>query len=101
MWEDADRAQKLLSERTALNNAIDRIKMLEKQVNDTYEMIEVSEKENEADLLLEAETQFAKMESELEQTELESLLSQEGDKNDAFLEIHSGAGGTESQDWAV
>ena len=89
-----------MTERTALNNAIDRIKSLERQVNDTYEMIEVSEKEGEAELLAEAEKQFIQMEPELERVELESLLSGEGDKNDAFLEIHSGAGGTESQDWA-
>ena len=63
-------------------------------------MIEVAEKEGEAELLAEAETQFVRMEPELERVELESLLSGEGDKNDAFLEIHSGAGGTESQDWA-
>ena len=63
-------------------------------------MIEVAEKENESDLLSEAENQFIQMEPELERVELESLLSGEGDKNDAFLEIHSGAGGTESQDWA-
>ena len=100
MWDDPERAQKLLSERTNLNNAIDRINSLEKQVSDTYEMIEIAEKEGEAELLAEAENQFTKMEPELEKVELESLLCQEGDKNDAFLEIHSGAGGTESQDWA-
>ena len=100
MWNDPERAQKILSERTYLNNSIEEIRQIETQLNNTYEMIEMAEAEGEADLLAEAEKQFESMEKGFEKIELESLLSQEGDKNDAFIEIHSGAGGTESQDWA-
>ncbi len=100
LWDNPDRAQKLMSERNTLVAAMDRVRDLETQINNTYEMIELAETENEIELLAEAETAFTALEPVVEQAELESLLSAEGDGNDAFLEIHAGAGGTESQDWA-
>jgi len=100
LWSDADKAQKLMTERNTLAAAIEGIKSLETQIQNTYEMIEMAESENELDLLAEAEQTFLNLKPQIEQAELESLLSAEGDKNDAFLEIHSGAGGTEAQDWA-
>lgn len=100
LWEDPERAQKILSERTYLTKSIDEVRQMETQLNNTYEMIEMAEAEGEMDLLQDAEKQFESMNQLFEKMELESLLSQEGDKNDAFVEIHSGAGGTESQDWA-
>ncbi len=63
-------------------------------------MIEFAESENDEALLSEAENQFLALDTTVENMLLESLLSGEGDSNDAFLEIHAGAGGTESQDWA-
>ncbi len=63
-------------------------------------MIELAEAENEPDLLAESEHQFSNLSATVEEALLQSLLSAEGDSNDAFLEIHAGAGGTESQDWA-
>lgn len=63
-------------------------------------MIELAELEGEGDLLAEAESSFVALDTEIEEMLLSSLLSKEGDANDSFLEIHSGAGGTESQDWA-
>lgn len=100
LWNDADKAQRLMTERNTLADQISRIRLLETQVQDTYDMIELAEAEGDADLLAEAERVFTDLSLQVEQAELESLLSAEGDKNDAFLEIHSGAGGTESQDWA-
>lgn len=79
---------------------MDHVRELETQINNTYEMIILAEEENEPELLDEAEAMFVGLADSVEQAELESLLSAEGDKNDAFLEIHAGAGGTESQDWA-
>lgn len=89
-----------MSERTRLEQSIAEITALEKQVADTYDMIVLFEAEDEPALLAEAEQAFTAMEETLAQRELESLLSREADGNDAFLEIHAGAGGTESQDWA-
>lgn len=100
MWDDPVRAQKLMSERTTLADKIDEISELERQITDGYELILLAESENEPDLLAEAEESFQKLEPVLAEKELESLLSEPADKNDAFLEIHAGAGGTESQDWA-
>ncbi len=89
-----------MTERNTLVAALDRVRDLERQINDTYEMIELAEAEGESDLAEEATAAFEALAEDVERAELESLLSQEGDKNDAFLEIHAGAGGTESQDWA-
>ncbi len=100
LWNDADKAQRLMTERNTLADQISRVRLLETQVQDTYDMIELAEAEGDADLLAEAERAFTDLSLQVEQAELESLLSAEGDKNDACLEIHSGAGGTESQDWA-
>ncbi len=100
LWDDPVRAQKLMSERTTLADKIDEISELERQITDGYELILLAESENEPDLLAEAEESFQKLEPVLAEKELESLLSEPADKNDAFLEIHAGAGGTESQDWA-
>ena len=100
MWDDPVRAQKLISERTRLIDKIEKIQQVEGEVTSLYEMIELAELEGEADLLAEAEKSFATLDAEIEEMLLSSLLSKEGDVNDSFLEIHSGAGGTESQDWA-
>ena len=100
LWADADKAQKLMTERNTLSSSINQITELETQVNNTYDMIGMAEAENESELLAEAESAFIALEPQIQEAELESLLSAEGDKNDAFLEIHSGAGGTEAQDWA-
>ncbi len=89
-----------MTERNTLVAAMDHVRELETQINNTYEMIILAEEENESELLDEAEAMFVGLADVIEQAELESLLSAEGDKNDAFLEIHAGAGGTESQDWA-
>lgn len=90
----------MISERTRLIDKIEKIQSVENEVKSLYEMIELSELEGEGDLLAEAESSFASLDTEIEEMLLSSLLSKEGDANDSFLEIHSGAGGTESQDWA-
>lgn len=100
LWDNPDKAQKLMTERNVLSAALARIRELETQIVNTFEMIEMAESENEPELLAEAEQTFTALQGTVLDAELESLLSAEGDKNDAFLEIHSGAGGTESQDWA-
>ena len=100
MWDNPEQAQKLISERTRLGDQIDSLRHLIQQVDELYEMIEFAESENDESLLSEAENQFLALDTTIENMLLESLLSGEGDANDAFLEIHAGAGGTESQDWA-
>ncbi len=100
LWNKPEQAQKLVSERTRLGNKIDALQSLINQVTDTYDMIALAESENEPELLAESETQYIALDGTVEEALLQSLLSAEGDGNDTFLEIHAGAGGTESQDWA-
>lgn len=100
MWNNPEYAQKLVSERNVLVNALDDITALERQITDAYDMIELAEMENDADLMMEAEQAFVALQEAVSRAELESLLNGEADKNDTFLEIHAGAGGTEAQDWA-
>lgn len=100
MWNNPEHAQKLVSERNVLVNALDDITTLERQITDAYDMIELAEMENDADLMMEAEQAFMALQEAVSRAELESLLNGEADKNDTFLEIHAGAGGTEAQDWA-
>ncbi|MDR2902234.1 MAG: peptide chain release factor 2, partial [Lactobacillales bacterium] len=100
LWGNQEKAQKLMTERTNLADAIAEVSGLENEVRETYALIEMAESESEGELLREAEEAFVALEAVIQKKELESLLSQEADKNDAFLEIHAGSGGTESQDWA-
>ena len=100
MWSNLENAQKLVSERNVLVNALDNVIALENQITDAYDMIELAEMENDANLISEAEQSFIALQEIVSEAELESLLNGEADKNDTFLEIHAGAGGTEAQDWA-
>lgn len=90
----------MVSERNVLVNALDNVMALENQITDAYDMIELAEMENDVDLISEAEHAFCDLQEIVAAAELESLLNGEADKNDTFLEIHAGAGGTEAQDWA-
>lgn len=99
MWTDAPKAQKLTQERNTLAAQLEAVIDLERQITDGYEMIELAEMEGEEALLQDAETSFISLQETVQKAELESLLNGEADGNDAFLELHSGAGGTESQDW--
>lgn len=100
MWNSPEKAQKLMQERTILQNNIDDVTAIEQQVQDLSDLIELGEMEGDAEVVAEAESDFAKLQQKVARMELESLLSGEADKNDAFLEVNSGAGGTEACDWA-
>lgn len=89
-----------MTERNILSEKINKIKALEAKVHSSKELIELAESENDTSVLQEAENDFKSFQKEIEHYKLESLLSKEADQNDAFIEIHSGAGGTEAQDWA-
>ena len=101
LWNDQARAQKLLQERTHLDNMINGTKELEQELEDQVTLIELGEAEDDADVIAEAEEALEKLAKKMRRLELESLLSGEADANDCYIEIHPGAGGTESQDWAL
>ncbi len=79
---------------------IDGYLALERGHKDNLELAQMGEEENDPSIVNEAEAELAKIAEKLRRLELESLLSGEADANDCFIEIHPGAGGTESQDWA-
>jgi peptide chain release factor 2 len=89
-----------MRERQHLDDAINGLKRLESQLSDNLELIEMGEEEGDSDIVREAEAALKDLRNEVTKQQIESLLSGEADANDTYLEVHSGAGGTESQDWA-
>ena len=100
LWDDPAAAQKLLRERTRLDEAIGGYRRIEREVADTLELIELGEAEGDDAIVADAEAALDKLRTEAARRELDSLLSGEADANDCYLEVHAGAGGTEAQDWA-
>jgi len=89
-----------MQERTALEEQLTAIARIEQELDDQQTMIELGEAEDDAKVVTEAEAALRKLRAEVARRELEALLSGEADANDCYLEVHAGAGGTESQDWA-
>ncbi len=88
-----------MRERQELDSAISSYLAIENGINDNVELIELGEAEGDEDVVKEAEDAIRALQAEAAKQELQTLLSGEADANDAYLEVHSGAGGTESQDW--
>ena len=88
-----------MRERTRLEESITNLVALESELEDCHALIDLGESENDDEVVGEAEAQLEALQTETERRRLESLLSGEADGNDCFLEVHAGAGGTESQDW--
>src|SRR4051812_12467319 len=89
-----------MRERTRLDPSIGTYRALETELNDSIGLLELAESENDKAMIADAEASLAGLHSRAEAMKLESILSGEADANNAYLEIHAGAGGTESQDWA-
>jgi peptide chain release factor 2 len=86
--------------RQELDDQMKLVLSLERRLTDNVELIELAELEDDQDIVAEAERAIFDLQREVDKEQLQTLLSGEADANDAFVEIHSGAGGTESQDWA-
>jgi peptide chain release factor 2 len=89
-----------MRERGRLSEQIDGVKRLERDVADALGLIELAEAEGDADTANAAAEDLKRLAQEAKKREIESLLSGEADGNDAFVEVNSGSGGTEAQDWA-
>jgi peptide chain release factor 2 len=100
LWDYPAAAQKLMRDRQMLVDAIGNYESLSRDLNDNVELIEMGEMEEDADIIAEAEAALKTLREKAAQKEIEALLDGEADGNDTFLEINSGAGGTESCDWA-
>ena len=89
-----------MQERTALDDQLTSLARIERELDDQLTLIELGEAEKDQKTVTEAENALRKLKIEVARRELEALLSGEADNNDSYLEVHAGAGGTESQDWA-
>ncbi|PZX18545.1 peptide chain release factor 2 [Palleronia aestuarii] len=101
LWDDPESAQKLMRDRQALVDAMERYDGMSRDLSDNVELIEMGEAEGDAEVVAEAEAALANLSERAAAAEIEALLDGEADANDTFLEINSGAGGTESCDWAA
>ena len=89
-----------MRERTHLEKSTAEYAALEREFLDAVELLELGEAEGETEIVEDAESSLDRLKKEVSAQELQTLLSGEADSNDCFLEVHAGAGGTESQDWA-
>jgi peptide chain release factor 2 len=99
-WNDQAKAQRTMRERDALDDQLNAIGRIERDLDDQLMLIDLGESEKDEATIGEAETALKNLKAEVARRELEALLSGEADANDCYLEVHAGAGGTESQDWA-
>lgn len=100
LWNNPTDAQKLMRERTKLDDSIKAVTSIETELADMVEIIELAELDDDTDMAQEAEDTLGRLAVEAKKAELQALLSGEADGNDTYIEIHAGAGGTEAQDWA-
>ena len=100
LWNDPAEAQKLMRERQGLDDGIRFIQGLTRALEDNVGLIELGEEEGDESVVAEAEAAIRSLSGEIKARQVETMLSGEADANDTYLEIHAGAGGTESQDWA-
>lgn len=89
-----------MQERTSLGEQLESLTRIGQELKDNIELIELGESEKDDNIVKEAEAALTKLRDETARLQVEALLSGEADANDTYLEVHAGAGGTESQDWA-
>ncbi len=89
-----------MRERQQLDKAVGIVLDVDRELNDNIELIELGEAEDDTEVVGEAEKAIIRLSEDMAKRQIETLLSGEADGNDTYLEIHAGAGGTESQDWA-
>ncbi|MEE8350984.1 MAG: peptide chain release factor 2 [Rhodospirillales bacterium] len=99
-WNDSDKAQAVMRERTGLEAGLKEIDELASSLADNLELLELAEAEDDAYVVAEADAALKALHDRAAKAELQTLLSGEADASDCYMEIHAGAGGTEAQDWA-
>jgi len=99
-WNNPTRAQEVSQQIARLKSDIDFFNKLKTHADDIETLLELAESEEDESLSDEIQGELSKLEKELDQLEFRLMLNGPHDRNNAILEIHSGAGGTESQDWA-
>ena len=100
-WNNRDEAEKILKKKKNYDFLINSYKYFEKEKNDLYDIYLLAKDENDNQIIKETFNKFKKIKDEVKKLEIKCFLSNENDVLDAYLEFHAGAGGTESQDWAL
>ncbi|MFD2761222.1 peptide chain release factor 2 [Lentibacillus juripiscarius] len=99
-WDNQEEAQKVINESNQLKSYVEGFEELEEKLENLEVSYELVKEENDPELFADLEQEITGLRSAVDQFELQMLLSEPYDKNNAILELHPGAGGTESQDWA-
>ncbi len=100
LWDSPDAARKILQEKSALENQLAEIEILQKGLSETETLFELATEMDDTATQQEGETLLKKLHKQAQSARIATLLSGPADKNNAYIDIHPGAGGTESQDWA-
>ena len=100
LWDNPKEAQAVMRERRHLDEAISATKAIAQELSDTSELIDMAEAEGDEEMASEGTEALKALSERAERDKIQALLAGEADSNDTYLEIHAGAGGTESQDWA-
>ncbi len=98
-WDDSEKAQGVIAEMNAVKSSVDKYEKLQQEYDDASMMAELADEEGDESLFDEIAESVKGLKKKLEDFELDLLLNQPYDKLNAILELHPGAGGTESQDW--
>ena len=99
-WKEKLSAQKILKEKKFLENIFDDFNSTVKELPNLEQLLELAAKENDIVVTKDCEKKINLLFNQIKKTEVSCFLSEENDHLDTYLEIHAGAGGTESQDWA-
>ena len=99
-WNDKKSSESVIAELNDLKNKIDKLNKIKEKIANNLEMLEILKNDYDEEIKAITELDIDIINKEIEELEINMLLNKEYDKNDAILEIHPGAGGTESCDWA-
>ena len=99
-WKDKLSAQKILKEKKFLENIFDDFNSTVNELENLEQLLEIASEENDTVVIKDCEKKINSLVNQIKKTEVSCFLSDENDHLDTYMEIHAGAGGTESQDWA-
>ncbi len=100
LWDNPKAAEAVMRERRRLDAAVGTVRHIGQEMADAIEFIEMGDAEGDDDIVKDGLTSLAALADRADADKVQALLAGEADGNDAYLEVHAGAGGTESQDWA-
>ncbi len=100
VWEEPKRAQDLGKEKKSLEAVVDSLTQIDAGLRDASDLFAMAREENDEDTLVAVETDTHDLQKQIEAMEFRRMFSNPLDKNNCFIDIQAGAGGTEAQDWA-